>query len=716
MEDGGVDTLPAGRFLDRELSWLDYAGRILDLAEDGSLPAAERIRYLVLLSDGLDEFFQVRVAGLEEQLASGLRPAAADGWGVTRLLGEIAIRVGELARRQSEVYALVAGGDGPVVRWAACTAAEQERLSGTFRRRIFPVLTPLVVDAGHPFPYISNLSLNLLVVVRDPAAGTRRLARIKVPPVLDRLLHLPERDGLVPLEDVIAAHLDALFPGMAVDACYRFRVTRNADLSVEEYEERDVLAAVQSELKRRRLGRVVRLEVEDGTPDELLAELVDAMEVPVRSVVRVGGLLDLTALAPLAPPPPPPAPGAGPFGDGDPFATLAAGEVLVHHPYDAYAASVGRFLAAAADDPDVLAVKQIVYRTSGDDPVADTLAAAARSGKQVTAVVEITALFDEQANIERARTLDRVGAHVSYGILGRKTHAKATLVVRQEDGTSRRYCHVGTGNYNPATALVTEDVGILSADPALTSDVAKLFNYLTGQGAPADFERLVVAPVGLRRRLLDEIAREEAAGRSGRIVVKVSGITDPEVIDALYRASRAGARVDVIVRSWCCIRPGVPGLSEHVRVRSVVGPVLEHSRIFRFGDGGRARTLVGSADLMERNLDRRVEAVVEVTDPAAVARLDGILGVLLDDAVSAWELEPGGRWARVGTPGVTVQDRLRSPAPAHSPAAVATSRVPAAPARGPATSPPGAPPSRRGPLGWWRARLTRRRRARPGRP
>ena len=707
MQHAGRTELPADRYADRELSWLDYAERILELAEDDRVAAPERIRYVVLLSEGLDEFYQVRVAGLEEQLASGMRPAGADGRGLTGRLEEIGSRVASIAARQAAVYsALVAGRT--VVGWGQCSDAERSALARVFNRRIFPVLTPLVVDAAHPFPYVSNLSLNLLVVVREPDGGTRRFARIKVPPVLDRLVRAGDRDVAVPLEEVIAAHLGTLFPGMAVEACHRFRVTRNADLSVEEYEERDALSAVQEELKRRRLGRVVRLEVEAGVPDDHLDVLARAMAVPGRSIIRVDGLLDLTALAPLMAAPPPPSPAAGPFADRDPFTVLAAGEVLVHHPYDAYGASVGTFLEAAATDPDVLAVKQILYRTSGDAPVADTLVAAARSGKQVTAVVEITALFDEQANIERARALDREGAHVSYGIIGRKTHAKATLVVRQEDGVPRRYCHVGTGNYNPATALTTEDVGILSADPELTGDVANLFNHLTGQGSPAPFRRLVVAPWDLRRRLLEEIDAEAAAGKGGRIVVKVSGITDPGIIDALYRASMAGATVEVVVRSWCCIRPGVPGLSERVRVRSVVGPVLEHSRIFRFGGGSRpARTFVGSADLMERNLDRRVEALVEVVEAAGRARLDQVIAALLGPDVNAWELDASGRWSRVGPSGIREGSRHRQPdewRPDGGGASVPVGE------RGPGGSgpPPGGPPTgsagRRRPdrPAWWR--------------
>ncbi|HMK63648.1 MAG TPA: RNA degradosome polyphosphate kinase [Acidimicrobiales bacterium] len=678
--DGDVlSTLGPGRFSNRELSWLDFGARLVDLADDDRLPLLERVKFLAIFSEGLDEFFQVRVAGLKDQVDAGVRARSPDGLRPSEALRAVAERVTGLVDRQSRVFVdriLPALSDAGIrlSEWSSLDEGDRAHLVEVFERQIFPVLTPLSVDPGHPFPYISNLSLNLIVRVGDPVTGEERMARVKVPPLLPRFVVLPDGERFVALEQIIASQLGRLFPDMVIGEHYAFRVTRNADLTLEEDEADDLLSAVEMELRRRRFGRAVRLEVADEMSTdmcELLQRELDlgpddtfASDAPL----GLGGLwavygLDRPELheEPWTPMTPPPLANAG-NEPADLFAVLRERDVLVHHPYDSFSTSVEAFIAQAAIDPDVLAIKQTLYRTSGDSPIVASLIAAAESGKQVAAVVELKARFDEQANILWARALEEAGVHVVYGLVGLKTHSKAALVVRREDDGIRRYCHLGTGNYNPRTARQYEDLGLLSADPDLGADVGDLFNFLTGYSRNVRYRKLVVAPVSLRSCVIDLIDAEAAAGDKGRIAIKVNGLTDPEVIDAFYRASAAGVPIDLMVRGVCCLRPGVAGLSETIRVRSVVGRFLEHSRIYRFGGlAGRPLTLLlGSADLMERNLDRRIELLFPVTDPELQARLLEVLDLVLADDTNAWVLGPDGRWSRVPcTAGTNVQRRLQ---------------------------------------------------------
>ncbi len=678
-----VATAPADfgteRFSNRELSWLDFGARLLDLAEDSRVALLERVKFLAIFSEGLDEFFQVRVAGLKDQVDAGLRNRFPDGMRPAEVLRALRVRARELVARQSQVFLTkivpeLASAGIRLSDWESLGDEDREHLSGVFRRDIHPVLTPLAVDPGHPFPYISNLSLNLAVRVRDPVTREERFARVKVPPLLGRFVVLPDGERFVPLEQVIAAHLDLLFPEMEIGEHEPFRVARNADLALDEDDADDLLVAVEVELRRRRFGRAVRLELASGAPGDIRDLLVHELDLGPEDVDDVEGPLDLSGLWQVhaldradrhdeawAPMTPSPLANAG-NEPADLFATLRERDILVHHPYDSFATSVEAFVAQAASDPDVLAIKQTLYRTSGDSPVVGSLIAAAEAGKQVAAVVELKARFDEENNILWARALEEAGVHVVYGIVGLKTHAKALLVVRREEEGIRRYCHLGTGNYNSRTARQYEDLGLLSGDPELGEDVGALFNYLTGFSHHAPYRRLVVAPVALRRRVLDLIAAESAAGPGGRIVLKVNGLTDPEIIDALYGASQAGVPIDLIVRGICCLRPGVAGLSPTIRVRSIVGRFLEHSRILCFGGGEAtpAKTLIGSADLMERNLDRRIEVLTPVTDAGLQARVSEILALDLADDTNSWELTPGGAWERVETTsGVSVQRRLQ---------------------------------------------------------
>ncbi len=650
-----------GRFANRELSWLDFADRLVDLAADSRQPLLERARFAAIAAEGLDEFFQVRVAGLDDRVAAGIRTPSPDGMRPDEQLAVVVPRAAGVADR---LAAEVAGRLVPaladqgvaIVDWADLDDADRAALGALFERRMFPVLTPLAVGLGHPFPYISNLSLNLLVAVGDPVSGQRRAARVKIPPLLPRLVSLGDGRRLVPVEQVVAAHLDQLFPAMEIGRPTVFRVTRNADLSVDEDDAEDLLAAVEVELHRRRFGQAVRLEVEADAPDEAVALLVREIGIDHDRVDRVSGLVDLSGLRALAAvdrpdlaaepwtPVPPPRLGAG----RDIFATLAEGDVLVHHPYESFADSVEAFVVQAAADPDVVAIKQTLYRTGMDSPIVDALIRAARAGKEVTVVVELQARFDERANIAWARALEEAGAQVIYGLARLKTHSKISLVLRREGDAVGRYCHIGSGNYNSATARSYEDVGLLTADPDVGADVSALIGLLAGGGTPVALRRLVVSPVSTRDRLVAAIDAEAAAGPAGRIMIKTNGLTDPAVIDALYRASAAGTPVDLVVRGRCCLRPGVPGLSETIRVRSVVGRFLEHSRIFRFGGtGGRPlRISFGSPDLMERNLDRRVEVVVPVEDPGIRDRLAAILDDAVADRANSWELGPDGSWER----------------------------------------------------------------------
>ena len=681
------------RFLNRELSWLDFADRLLDLAEDHEVPLLERVKFVAIWSSGMDEFFQVRVAGLKDQVAAGLRASSPDGMTPSEQLSAIGKRCRRLIARQDENFtkALVpelaeAGVD--IVTWDSLASDERAALLAVFERDIFPVLTPLAVDPGHPFPYISNLSLNLGVLVSGESPGVHRFARVKVPPLLSRFVQVGEKARFVGLEDVIAANLDRLFPQMSLGGHYAFRVTRNADLLLEEGESDDLLAAVEVELRRRRFGRAVRLEVASSMPTEIRELLLEELELGSNDVYESDAPLDLAQLweihnldrpdlrdPPWVPMTPPRL--ATPADDPvDLFAALREHDVLVHHPYDSFVTSVEAFLRQAARDPRVYAIKQTLYRTSDDTSVVSALVEAAERGKQVAALVEVKARFDEAANISWARELEQAGVHVVYGLVGLKTHSKTCLVVRREEDGLHRYCHIGTGNYNSEYCSRLRGSRAAHCRPAVRSRPDRPFQLSDGfYGRQSSFRRIVASPQGIRPWCLSEIEKEAALGEAGRITIKVNGLNDPGIIDALYGASRAGARIDLVVRGICCLRPGVPGLSETVRVRSIVGRFLEHSRIYRFGDpdsshgkdgtdgssrmAPAARYFIGSADLMERNLDRRVEVLAPVLEDDLRARLDETLELNLADDVSAWELGPDGSWHRVPTQkGVSTQRRL----------------------------------------------------------
>jgi polyphosphate kinase len=677
--DDPISELGPARFTNRELSWLEFGARLLDLAEDERTPLLERVKFLAIFSEGLDEFFQVRVAGLKDQWDAGLRARSADGLRPSETLRAIGARVSQLVARQSSIFVdeiapqLAAAGIR-LSDWSSLDDDDRDYLVDVFQRQIFPVLTPLSVDPGHPFPYISNLSLNLIVRVGDPVTGEERVARVKVPPLLPRFVVMPDGERFVALEEIIAAHLSTLFPDMVIGEHFAFRVTRNADLALGEDEADDLLVAVEMELRRRRFGRAVRLEVAADmtadTRDMLIHELDLAAEdlYETAAPLDLGGLWAVHALdrpelqeEPWAPMTAPRLANAG-NEPADLFAVLRERDVLVHHPYDSFTTSVEAFISQASLDADVLAIKQTLYRTSGDSPIVASLIHAAESGKQVAAVVELKARFDEQNNILWARALEEAGVHVVYGLVGLKTHSKAALIVRREEEGIRRYVHLGTGNYNPRTARQYEDLGLLSADPELGADVGDLFNFLTGYSRYAEYRKLTVAPVALRHRVLELIEEEAAAGESGRIIIKVNGLTDPEVIDALYRASAVGVPIDLVVRGVCCLRPGVPGLSETIRVRSIVGRFLEHSRIYRFGglDDRPLTLLLGSSDLMERNLDRRIEVLFPVTDVELQARVLEVLDLNLADDTNSWVLGETSTWSRVPTiEGISAQHRLQ---------------------------------------------------------
>src|SRR5437868_2360353 len=612
------------------------------MAEDERLPLLERVRFLAIFSQNLDDFFQVRVAGLKEQVLAAVAVASPDGMSPLEQLKAIRTRVEGLVDRQVSIYnrelmpALADAGIA-IVRAEDVSKKELAQLHTVFREQIFPVLTPLAVDPGHPFPYISHLSLNVAVIVRDPQRKQPRFARVKVPPVLPRFIPLIDGERYMPLEDVIALHLTALFPGMDIVTHSPFRVTRDGDLDDVDSDAEDLLAAIQTELRRRRRhARVVRLEVNPGMSAEVLELLTRELELQPSDVYQVDGPLDLSAVHALAqldrpdlkeePWTPTTQPRLqGPGAEvPDLFVVLRSGDLLAHHPYDSFATSVEAFIDLAASDPDVLAIKQTLYRTSGPaSPIVRALIRAAEAGKQVVALVELKARGDEQANITWARALEEANVHVVYGLVGLKTHAKVTSVVRREGRHIHHYVHVGTGNYNPSTAHQYEDVSLLSADPDLGADVTELFNLLTGYSRQNRYRKLLVAPTSLRSDLTQLIEREGKPG--GRIVIKVNNLVDPELIDALYAASQAGAEIDLIARSMCSLRPGVPGLSERIRVRSIVGRFLEHSRIFSFGRDDEAEHFLGSSDLMPRNLDRRVEVVVPVTDTLLRTEVPGIL-------------------------------------------------------------------------------------------
>ena len=657
------DLADPGLYINRELSWLDFNERVLELAEDEALPLLERIKFSAIFDSNLNEFFMVRVAGVHDQLDAGVSGRQADGMTAAETMEAITARVRDLGRRQTRHFedalrpALAEHG----IRIVSCQQCSEEELQAVDRRfddEIFPVLTPLGVGPGRPFPYISNLSLSLAVRVRDPESGHETFARVKVPrEVLPRFVAL---DGgtYVPLEDVIARHLKRLFPGMEILSHDIFRVTRDADLEVSD-EADDLLEAVEAELRQRRFGEVVRLEVGSTMAHDLRDELVASLRVEPRDIFEVDGLFahdDLWELHGLEgqddqrdPPYTRRIPPQFSDPDGDLFASIRDRDVLVHHPYDSFGATVERFVKAAVEDPDVLAIKTTVYRTSDDSVLVPALIKAAEAGKQAVCIVELTARFDERRNIEWARALEHAGAHVVHGLPGLKTHAKMLLVVRREGNRARHYVHLGTGNYHAKTARIYEDFGLFTADPVLTDDVADLFNRLTGYGQATGFHQLLVAPTHLRRGLISEIEQTVAAAERGehaRILLKCNQLIDPACIQALYAASRAGVEVALNVRGICAIRPGVPGISDNIRVVSVVGRFLEHSRIYVFERGDEVRCLMGSADLMPRNLDHRVELLAPVEDPAIRAQLVDVIERCLADDTFAWDLGQNGRWVR----------------------------------------------------------------------
>jgi polyphosphate kinase len=676
----GVPDLPENRFYDRELSWLAFNQRVLELAEDPDLPLLERAKFLAIFGSNLDEFYMVRVAGLKRRIATGIAVRAASGALPREVHETILAESRTLQERhaacfQNDVLPALAKEGIELLRWNQLTPVERDAASGFFQDRVFPVLTPLAVDPAHPFPYISGLSLNLAVVVRNPQTGTEHFARVKVPPILPRLSRVGEQ-RFVPLEDIMAAHLGQLFPGMEVLQHHAFRVTRNEDVEVEEDDAENLLVAMERELMRRRFGPPVRLEVERTIDPHVLDLLVRELSITPGEVFALPGPLDLTGLwalmgldradlkdSPFLPRTNRELAEAESASEADVFTAVRDHDVLLHHPYDSFSTSVQSFLEQAAVDPDVLAIKQTLYRTSADSPIVDALIDAAEAGKQVLVLVEIKARFDEGANIKRARKLEQAGCHVVYGLVGLKTHCKLSMVVRLEGDGIVRYTHIGTGNYHPKTARLYEDMGLLTADPQVGDDVGNLFNVLSGYSMNTDYERLLVAPHSIRAGLVERIEREvehHRAGRPARIRFKVNSIVDEQTIDALYRASRAGVPVDVWVRGICAIRGGVPGLSENVRVRSILGRFLEHSRVYWFEGGGNPEVWIGSADLMHRNLDRRVEALVQLTAPAHVAEIGALIDLGFDEGTASWHQGPDGTFVRHnkaddGTPLMDIQ-------------------------------------------------------------
>jgi polyphosphate kinase len=675
------DLQQASLYLNRELSWLEFNRRVLVEALDPRTPLLERVKFLGIYSSNLDEFFQIRVAGLKEQVGAGYSERTADGMTPEEQLKAIAAEVRVMQRQHSDCLLndlrprLAEQGlhlcDLPEVG-----VADRRYLDRYFQENVFPVLTPLAVDPAHPFPYISNLSLSLAVVLRD-ADGEERFARVKVPKLLPRWVPLESQNHFVPLEQLIGANLEALFPGVEILGWYCFRITRNTDFQVDHDEAEDLLSAIQEEVRNRRFGEVVRVEVTPNTPvsirQVLLAEF-NAEQGPGTSSLtpedfyEVAGPLDSADLMTLAAldlpalkdPPFHPAVPQALSSNRNIFDVIREGDLLVHHPYDSFAGTVERFLQAAADDPDVVAIKLTLYRTGGDSNLARLLVQAAERGKQVAVLVELQARFDEENNISWAKRLEDAGVHVSYGVAGLKTHAKVALVVRREGDTMRRYVHIGTGNYNAKTARLYTDFGLLSSNPALGADLTDLFNVLTGFAAPTGYRKLIVAPRGMRERILAMINREAEqarAGRPARILAKMNAIVDPEIIRALYQASQTGVTIDLIVRGICCLRPGLPGISDRIRVLSIIGRFLEHSRAWYFLNGGSEEVYIGSADWMPRNLDRRIEAVTPIDDPASRLLVRQLLEFMLEDNRQAWVLMPDGAY---------VQRRPPSPAQERS--------------------------------------------------
>ena len=671
-------------YLNREISWLQFNDRVLAMAADPEVPLLERLKYLAIFSSNLDEFFMVRVSGLHDQIEAGIVTRGSDGWTPSETLEAITKHVGPTIEHQvrvflDEVVPAMAEAGIRIADMADLDDQGLDFLRDYFLRQVFPVLTPLAVDPSHPFPYISNLSLSLAVTVRDPGTTRDRFARVKVPGILPRFVPLGDGNTFVPLEQVIATHLDKLFPGMDVVDAHPFRVTRDADIELAEDEADDLLIAVEQELRRQRFGTVVRLEVAATMPDHVIRLLQRELDVDDDALVTMEGPLNLGDLMGLVSALDRPELADDPWvGTTQPrllgteedsvnlFATLREGDLLVHHPYDAFATSVQRFIEQAASDPEVLAIKQTLYRTDGDSPIVNALIEAAESGKQVVVMVEVKARGDEASNIGWARALEQAGTHVAYGLVGLKTHSKTALVVRREHGGIRRYVHIGTGNYNAKTARLYTDLGLLSCDEDLGADLTELFNSLTGYARGAHYRKILVAPNFLRKRvieLIERTAERHSPRRPGRITLQMNSLVDAECIRALYQASQAGVEIDLIVRGICRLRPGVPGVSDNIRVRSIIGRFLEHSRIWNFANGRRREYYIGSADLMPRNLDLRVEVVTPVTDPDLTGRLQEIQDVMLADNTQAWELLEDGTWQRrqpaEGERRVATQRRLR---------------------------------------------------------
>ena len=655
-------------FINRELSWLDFNERVLSLAVAEELPLLERIRFLSISASNLDEFYQVRVAALHDQIAAEVTEPSLDGRSPVQQLAEISARVQQFVVRQErllsgELLPALSANGVRILKWSRLGKRLRESLTTDFENRIFPILTPLAVDPSHPFPYISNLALNLAVTVRDSDSGEERFARVKIPRNFPRFIPIPESQDFILLEDLVEAHLDRLFPGMEIVGVSRFRVTRNADLSLDDEDAEDLLAAVEMELRRRRFGRAVRLEVQSNIRESTLAMMCAELELDPVDVIRHESFIELSALQQLANLDVPKlrfkpwAPvTAGRLAAADEagksvFDVIRSRQLLVHHPYESFASSTETFVEQAARDPKVLSIKMTLYRTSGDSQIARHLIRAAEAGKQVAVVLELKARFDEARNVSWARELELAGVHVNYGLVGLKTHAKCILVVREEAGGIRRYVHLATGNYNSVTARIYEDIGFFTCEDAVGRDATQLFNYLTGYGREPHYEQLFVAPHQLKSEIIALIEHEATFADKGRITLKLNAVQDPEVIRALYAASAAGVKVDLVVRGICCMRAGVPGLSDNITVRSVLGRYLEHSRIYRFGHGhvgDEPLHLIGSADLMIRNLAGRVETLVRLTHPKHRAWLDTALGFLMDDSNVHYRLGPDNAWTQVG--------------------------------------------------------------------
>ena len=688
-EDDG--TLPLDRYLDRELSWLAFNQRVLELSEDPTVPLLERANFSAIFANNLDEFFMVRVAGLKRRIDTGLAVPTNTGTPPTEVYATIAAKAHELQERHARGFhddlqpALAAEGIR-IVAWADLGEEDRDQLQDLFRAQIFPVLTPLAVDPAHPFPYISGLSLNISVRVRNPKTDKEEFARLKVPGMLPRFVQVPGDDAdtrWIPIEDLIGGHLDWLFPGMEILDHHEFRVPRNEDVQVDEDESENLIQALEQQILNRRFGPPIRLEITDDMDEVTLGLLVRELDITDSEVYRLAAPLDLRGLFQLSGLPRPALkyskhvprtsiallPNEADDDAADIFTSIARGDVLVHHPYESFSTSVQAFIEQAAHDPDVLAIKQTLYRTSGDSPIVEALIDAAEAGKAVLALVEVKARFDESANIRWAKKLEKAGVHVVYGLVGLKTHSKLALVVRQEGGVLRRYSHIGTGNYNPKTSRIYEDLGLFTASEQVGEDLTRLFNELSGYAIEKRFKRLLVAPLHLRRGLLKRIRVEAENARAGLpsgIRIKLNSIVDEAIIDALYRASRAGVPIDLVVRGICSVRPGMPGYSETIRVRSILGRYLEHSRIFAFENAGDPIVYIGSADMMHRNLDRRVEALVRIAEPAHIRELQELFDLAYADDTAAWQLDgETGDWTRhhvdaEGNPLHDAQDVLMS--------------------------------------------------------